>query len=692
MIYLKQARLTAFGKFRNKQIDFSDGLQIFYGENESGKSTLQLFVKTMLYGVPNQRKSAAVILRDRERMIPWNEKYAEGVLTVSYHGKEISVYRRIGRTAAGDRLEVTDAVSGETLREFSAKEVGEILFDIPVEVFEKTFWIRQGANFPTGSDEELNRRLMNLRESGEEGVSAERIREQLEQTKKSLRAKDKRGVPGILDNLYRQKEEKLQERYRLVTQREQYLAERKRYEDAKIRLQATEEESERLKELAEKQQTLQKAETQLAKRKEANRLRDLLKQTEESVAYQRFATLTDETVAKAESIKRKTETLDQSTQIGYDKKETESKIQICRQTVRQGNTLTAVGIGVLMLSLISGVLRIPFWYLCLAIGAVIGIGSMLFGGFRKKGASAELQNLSRKLEDLTGREDAEKQEKNRLAEELQEILSQYSCQTAEELRQGREAARKAELEAESYRNAYRALTEDAKSDDALPELSEEDQIFLRRNLTQESQKNQEQRIAILHEMKDLEGKLSYVYRGGRNPADAEAEILQIEEKITETEQRFRAAELAERVFQEVYEQRRTEFAPQVNAKMQEFQSVFASGDRTVHVSDSYRMKVRGKDGTLQEAEYFSQGAYEQMYFSLRLALGTLIGNGEEPLFLDDFLTSFDDVRAKQAVLLLQKLSKNRQIFLFTCHSRVKEFGQEVSAVIRNLEEEIKDVG
>lgn len=345
-----------------------------------------------------------------------------------------------------------------------------------------------------------------------------------------------------------------------------------------------------------------------------------------------------------------------------------------------------------MLSLVFGVLRIPFWYLCLAIGAVIGVGSMLFGGFRKKGASAELQNLNRKLEDLTRRENAEKQEKNRLSEELQEILTQYSCQTAEELRQGREAARKAELEAESYRNAYRALTEDAKNDDTLTELSEEDRIFLRRNLTQESQKNQEQRIAILHEMKDLEGKLSYVYRGGRNPADAEAEILQIEEKITEAEQRFRAAELAERVFQEVYEQRRTELAPQVNAKMQEFQSVFASGDRTVHVSDSYRMKVRGKDGTLQEAEYFSQGAYEQMYFSLRLALGTLIGNGEEPLFLDDFLTSFDDVRAKQAVLLLQKLSKNRQIFLFTCHSRVKEFGREVSAVIRNLEEEIKDVG
>ena len=90
-----------------------------------------------------------------------------------------------------------------------------------------------------------------------------------------------------------------------------------------------------------------------------------------------------------------------------------------------------------------------------------------------------------------------------------------------------------------------------------------------------------------------------------------------------------------------------------------------------------------------EAEYFSRGTYEQMYLALRLSLGSLIGDGSEPLFLDDVLTSYDDTRAKCAVQLLSTLGKDRQVFLFTCHERVKDFGQACAAKINALEEEME---
>ena len=39
--------LKNFGKFTNKQILLSDGINIIYGENESGKTTLHTFLKGM---------------------------------------------------------------------------------------------------------------------------------------------------------------------------------------------------------------------------------------------------------------------------------------------------------------------------------------------------------------------------------------------------------------------------------------------------------------------------------------------------------------------------------------------------------------------------------------------------------------------------------------------------------------------
>lgn len=51
--------LKNFGKFTNKQILLSDGINIIYGENESGKTTLHTFLKGMLFGMERKRGRAA---------------------------------------------------------------------------------------------------------------------------------------------------------------------------------------------------------------------------------------------------------------------------------------------------------------------------------------------------------------------------------------------------------------------------------------------------------------------------------------------------------------------------------------------------------------------------------------------------------------------------------------------------------
>ena len=61
-----------------------------------------------------------------------------------------------------------------------------------------------------------------------------------------------------------------------------------------------------------------------------------------------------------------------------------------------------------------------------------------------------------------------------------------------------------------------------------------------------------------------------------------------------------------------------------------------------------------------------------MYLSLRLAVWEVLAP-ECPIILDDALIRFDQTRMERAVDLLCDLAKNRQILLFSCQDREKEY-------------------
>ena len=52
--------LASFGKFKDKTIHFEDGINLIYGENEAGKSTVMAFIKAMLYGFTGRGAAAFV--------------------------------------------------------------------------------------------------------------------------------------------------------------------------------------------------------------------------------------------------------------------------------------------------------------------------------------------------------------------------------------------------------------------------------------------------------------------------------------------------------------------------------------------------------------------------------------------------------------------------------------------------------
>lgn len=101
---LRELRITNFGKLEGKRWLLQDGINLIYGKNESGKSTLHSFIKGMLYGMERGRGRAAC-RDDYTRYEPWEHSFSYGgILRFESGGKPFFLERSFGKERKKGRL------------------------------------------------------------------------------------------------------------------------------------------------------------------------------------------------------------------------------------------------------------------------------------------------------------------------------------------------------------------------------------------------------------------------------------------------------------------------------------------------------------------------------------------------------------------------------------------------------------
>lgn len=692
MIKLKEAVLIRFGKFKDASFKFDDELQVFYGENEAGKSTIQSFIKIMLYDVPS-RKKAGEIIKDREKIIPHGEKTAEGILRLEVDGKEIVIHKIIGKTSSYDKNEVLDAVTGEVLDNYPAINIGEVFFGVSQSVFEKTFWLSQmGAAF-SGKDDEIAKHLINLQNTGDEDVSAEKTIDELEKISRAVKAKKKSQSRGKIDILLEKREEKVKERFLLLEQEGQRKAQQQRLDEVKVRRETAIKKEEELEKLLERQNKIYGMESRLKKWQQIEKIDKKRNELLAGSEYIKYNKITDDEIFLAESLEEKIKILDRNDNIEYDRNDIGENINKNQAKKRLFRNLAFAGIGILILSLISASLRIPFWGIISVISGAAALVCFVLGVIFYKKAGHTEEQLKLQLAVLEKEKNDKKDELMLLRTRLDEVLSVCNCGSVEELRTRRNFCIKTYTEAKGLENAYNSLIEGEDVNSLEKEAMEAESLIakgvgvLERDVKGELEEVRKIRTDAEKAINDTEGKLAYVFAAKGNPADCETEIMGIDAEIAELEKKLKAAQLAIDVFTSVYEKKRSDFAPRVNEKVNKYLDILTMGRyNETRVSEEYRLRLKD----LSEAEYLSFGTYEQIYFALRLALAELIGNGDEPMFLDDFMTAYDDRRSALAIEILKEISQRRQILLFTCHGRDAQKAAQMGAVVNYLEEETEN--
>ncbi|MBW4828984.1 MAG: AAA family ATPase [Clostridiaceae bacterium] len=110
---IKQLDLISFGKFEEKSLTLSDGMNIIYGNNEAGKTTIHRFIEGMFFGFFKPYSKRKIYSKEYERYFPWNSTEYRGVLKFIHKGE---VYRIERNFIKGfDEVKIFDDKTGEDI-------------------------------------------------------------------------------------------------------------------------------------------------------------------------------------------------------------------------------------------------------------------------------------------------------------------------------------------------------------------------------------------------------------------------------------------------------------------------------------------------------------------------------------------------------------------------------------------------
>ncbi|QEY22304.1 hypothetical protein D0S48_17495 [Psychrobacillus sp. AK 1817] len=158
---IEKLHIYGFGKHENIEVELHKGINVFFGENEAGKSTIQQFILHILFGFPQRN---AQLLRYEPRS---NTTYGGKIQIQSDEGKRVVIERVKGKASGDVTLFFEDGTRG------GEKELSNILHSYSRVDFEAifSFSLLQLQGFEKMTEEELTRTLLSSGTTGMDTLS-----------------------------------------------------------------------------------------------------------------------------------------------------------------------------------------------------------------------------------------------------------------------------------------------------------------------------------------------------------------------------------------------------------------------------------------------------------------------------------------------------------------------------------------
>ena len=84
-VKIHKLKINAYGKLKDKEIEFDDHINVIHGQNEAGKSTILNFIINMLYGISKNKNGKEY--SDFEKYKPWDIEDFSGKIEYALDNK-----------------------------------------------------------------------------------------------------------------------------------------------------------------------------------------------------------------------------------------------------------------------------------------------------------------------------------------------------------------------------------------------------------------------------------------------------------------------------------------------------------------------------------------------------------------------------------------------------------------------------
>lgn len=689
---IKKLIVGRFGKLKDINVNLKKGLNIVYGENEAGKSTLQAFIKAMFYGMDSKKKK--IRENDRKRFLPWSGENAFGkIYFEDEHKNTYMIQRTFGKRKKEDESAVLDVVTGKNSNHIDQNKPGVDVFGLGEDAFEKTVFVRQlMCKVSKDGENEIMKRLSNLHDSGDEDVYYGKALVYLENTKKDLTNARK---TGKIDKLKKDYATYQEQRGKIMQLQEENFEEQVKLNEKieekyslQNKIKALEEEKiqeNNLKIYKEYKKLLgyTKQINELSKEKEE--IINLLYFNENVIDQSFIDEIKEKNTIYMQEKKRYKEVEDNKKLI---KKSIDKKLKaLYRKLQINLKGVLIIGVFTILLSFIFGWMKNSYLYVL----SIFGVFMCIYALSERKNITSTIQSIKKEM--ILIQENIQI-EKNQLRNLEAEIIKKINliCQETIKIddvesfihKFTKMFNRKLELEAKifSLKDIYKDLVQDRdiKKMKKVYESFVDIQMYegIKKEKDEEKiedsiREKQQKLLVIEKEIKDVEHSIETRFYKKKTVLEIEEEIERSKEKIKQHEENVQALKIASEVLKDSFKEIQRSFGPKLNKTVGDIlSSITDNRYEDIKISEDYEVKIKDPiNNQIKDIAYFSNGTLDQIYFAFRLGIIHLIFDKifEIPFILDDAFVQYDDYRLDAVLKYLYQYAKQRQVILFTCQNR-----------------------
>ena len=608
---INNLKINGFGKLKDREFKLSEGINLIYGENEAGKSSLLKFTTSMLYGASKNKNGKEI--SDFDRYKPWQTEEFSGKINYTLDsGEEFEVYREFKKK----NPVIYNSNKEDVSKDFAIdKTKGIDFFTEQTGVDEESFYStaiteQEGIKLSRSSQNSIVQKISNLVSSGDDNISYKKSFDRISKRQNEEVGTDRTSQKPI-NNVEKKIKKLLEDKRNLEIYRESIYDNSLEKEQLKLEEKDEEIKKEFLKEVK------MKLDTNRVKNAEINFNKNL-----ENEYAQKIAEL-NERISDKQAEKESDKT-----------KATNYYIAAAIFII----TFIAL-MFITKFNLISLVALVPLIFI-----------------FNKKKKADKAESEKIKNSDL---------DKEKIIHEIEVLRQTRDAQKKEAEEKEEKLNQDIEKEQNDLMQKYTQFLDYGFMQECFDKSYDE--------ILREIEKKENRLNTIKFRLHTMESSSNEINKKLDNLAIIEEDLQDAEEEKEELLSLNKSFNIAKECLERAYEQVKQNISPIFTENLCDIISKISDGRYTnIVFNDDDGLRVELQNGSYVPVSRLSVGTIDQMYISLRLSALNEITDESMPIILDEAFAYFDDERLVNILRYLKNNFKENQIIILTCSNREKE--------------------